>query len=370
MAKRKRLTPAQTDYLDATPAGLETKPLSFPAAAPRAPIAQVAGDASASAALEELAGEVKRARDEGRMIQSLALDAVDIGYLARDRIAADTEGLGDLITSIRERGQQAPVEVVALEDGRYGLISGWRRLTALQRLYAETGDARFATILAILRQPETAMDAYVSMVEENEIRLGLSYYERARIAAKAVEQGVFEGEKQALNQLFSTASRPKRSKIKSFLALYHAADDLLRYPNAINERLGVALSRELLDGKDKVEFLRDMLVDATPKDAEAELKLLQDVLDCLMQNQSLNPGLETKPKPAPKAPAEPYQPPQFEGESKEHFGFYTLVHGVEVSYFRDRVELKGRGVTKTFRDRLFAWIIAEQERIVDEIEGK
>ena len=50
------------------------------------------------------------------------------------------------------------------------------------------------------------------MVEENEIRVGLSYYERARIVAKAVAQGVFETEKQALQRLFHTASRPKRSK--------------------------------------------------------------------------------------------------------------------------------------------------------------
>ena len=52
----------------------------------------------------------------------------------------------------------------------YGLISGWRRLTALQALHAETGEARFATVQALVRRPETAADAYVTMVEENEIR--------------------------------------------------------------------------------------------------------------------------------------------------------------------------------------------------------
>ena len=52
MAKRKRLTPAQTDYLTAAPAA---KPaLGGPSSVGAAPIAQVASDASAQAALQEL----------------------------------------------------------------------------------------------------------------------------------------------------------------------------------------------------------------------------------------------------------------------------------------------------------------------------
>jgi hypothetical protein len=35
-------------------------------------------------------------------------------------------------------------------------------------------------------------EAYLAMVEENEIRVGLSFYERARIVARAAEAGVFE----------------------------------------------------------------------------------------------------------------------------------------------------------------------------------
>lgn len=85
----------------------------------------------------------------------------------RDRIGLDAAEMAPLVESLRTRGQQTPVEVVALEGGRYGLISGWRRVQALRRLCAETGDAaRFGTVLALLRQPRDAAEAYVAMVEE------------------------------------------------------------------------------------------------------------------------------------------------------------------------------------------------------------
>ena len=83
------------------------------------------------------------------------------------------------------------------------------------------------------------------MVEENEIRVGLSYYERARIAARAAELGVFPDTASALARLFASASRAKRSKIGSFLRLYTALDDRLRFPAAIPERLGLRLARAL-----------------------------------------------------------------------------------------------------------------------------
>ena len=89
-----------------------------------------------------------------------------------------------LMASLESRGQQTPIEVVELADGRFGLISGWRRLTALRQLQADEGRGQgLDTVLALLRRPDTASDAYVSMVEENEIRTDLSHFERGRIAS-------------------------------------------------------------------------------------------------------------------------------------------------------------------------------------------
>ena len=131
----------------------------------------------------------------------------------------------------------------------YGLISGWRRLQALKALHAETGEPRFATVQALVRRPETAADAYVTMVEENEIRLGLSHYERARVAALATARGVFPTEDDALRALFATASRPKRSRIRAFLEIFHALDGCLRFPAHLPERLGLALVERLRTGE-------------------------------------------------------------------------------------------------------------------------
>ena len=125
---------------------------------------------------------------------------------------------------------------------------------------------------ALVRRPETAADAYVAMVEENEIRLGLSQYERARVAARAADRGVFDDEEAALRALFATASRPKRSRIRAFVALYHGLDAHLRFPAAIPERLGLALVERLREGRGPA--IAAALAKAAPATPEAELALL------------------------------------------------------------------------------------------------
>lgn len=282
MAKRKRLTPAQPEYLGAAAAapgeglgGLEAKAMFPLGIAPRSsPIAQVAGASAVSAALQELSDEFRAARDEGRLVQALPLAAIDADYLVRDRLLASEEDMAPLVESLRSRGQQTPIEVVDLGSGRFGLISGWRRLSTLQRLWQETGEDRFSRIQALLRRPESASAAYLAMVEENEIRVGLSYYERARIVARAAERGVFVSEAAALRGLFAAASRAKRSKIGSFLPLYHRLDGDLRFPSAIPERLGLALSKALEADPALVHGLAARLRKAAPETAPAEQALL------------------------------------------------------------------------------------------------
>jgi len=197
--------------------------------------------------------------------------------------------------SIRLHGQRTPIEVTPLvaRDGArdgggplpYGLISGWRRLQALKTLHAETDDPRFATVQALVRRPETVADAYVTMVEENEIRLGLSHYERARVAALAAARGVFPSEDDALRALFATASRPKRSRIRAFLTLYHALDDALRFPAHLPERLGLALVERLRAEPQAGARIAAALARAAPATPEAELAALAALL--------------APPKPAP-----------------------------------------------------------------------
>ena len=284
MAKRKRLAPAQPRDLDAAP--LETKSMGGLSPHPAPPIASVAGDASTVAALEELSEALRRARAEGRMITPLPLEQIDETYLVRDRLAVDDEDMEALRASLKARGQQTPIEVVDLGDNRFGLISGWRRLQALRAIGAET-------INAIITAPREAPDAYVAMIEENEIRVGLSYFERARIVVKAVESGVFETQKSALQTLFSSASRAKRSKIKSFIPVAETLGSALNFPTQMGERMGLQLSKALLNDPYAPRRILSALTALPHESFEAEQKVL---------NEALKNGLETEKKPlSPKA---------------------------------------------------------------------
>ncbi|RWR08136.1 ParB/RepB/Spo0J family partition protein [Paenirhodobacter populi] len=302
---RRRLTPPTPGLLpdaeDTIPAGIETKsmfPMGVARTTTRAPIAQVAGEASALAALEGLSAEMARARAEGRLVQRIALDDIAAGHLVRDRLDLDDEAMEALTDSIRARGQQVPIEVLDRgEDAapRYGLISGWRRIAAL-------GAAGIDSALAIVRQPATAAEAYVAMVEENEIRADISFYERARIVVKALEQGVYDDPKSALQGLFGNVSRAKRSKIKSFMTIVAALDGVLRFPAAISEKAGLDLVRRLEADPDLPARLAQRLDSTAPATAEAELAVLAD--------RGTKPAAPDAAPPAPPAGIEADYDPQ------------------------------------------------------------
>jgi len=307
MAKRKRLTPPNPTFLD-TPT-VESR--SMFAAPHAAPIADVARDASSMAALNEMAESLARARDEGRMVVALPLDQIVVDHLVRDRVAVDVIEMQTLKASLRSRGQQTPIEVMHLDDGRYGLISGWRRCQALSEI-AQEDHSDEPTVLALLRRPEEASDAYLAMVEENEIRVDLSYFERARIVVKAVEEGVYGSERTALQMLFHSASRAKRSKIGSFLPVVRALDGALRFPQGLSERLGLSLAQAMNEDPGFVARLRTQLAAVEAETLEAETALLSKALST--HNQSL----KTEPKAKQKN-----QEPSFRDET---IGAFTLRH--------------------------------------------
>lgn len=351
MAKRKRLKPAAgfaTTSPAVAPAAAASGPMAAPLGAPlrdgeagkRAPIADVASEASAVAALQEVSQVMEQARDTGRMVIRLDLAEIETDYLVRDRIVAEEEEMAALVTSILERGQQNPIEVVELPSGRFGLISGWRRCEALRRL----GPDGPGKVDALLRRPETAADAYQSMVEENEIRVGLSYFERARIAAKAVEQGVFETPKEALLSLFRAASRAKRSKIRSFLTVVDQLEDHLSYPQAIGERLGLALAKRLEADPAFAGTVATTLYATPPEEAAQELTLLEEALKGGLESQS---DAETSaPKPASK-------PSRSRAASQEDLCGRVRVRTYEAD---GRMELWGEGLTPELRQRLMTWL--------------
>ncbi|WP_176219180.1 ParB/RepB/Spo0J family partition protein [Planktotalea arctica] len=331
MAKRKRLAPAQSLELAREFGGdmpLETKSMPGLSAHPAPPIARVAGDASSAAALEELSETLRRARAEGRMITPIALTQIDESYLVRDRVPVDDEDMASLRNSLKARGQQTPIEVVALGDHRYGLISGWRRLQALRAIGRES-------VNAIISPPRDAPDAYIAMIEENEIRVGLSYFERARIVVKAVEAGVFESDKSALQSLFSNASRAKRSKIKSFIPVAQTLGNALKFPTQMGERIGLQLSKALITDSAAPRRILSALSAAQPASAEDE----QDVL-----NRALKNGLETKKEPTLPKPVKAKAPS------------ISPVPGIHLSTEGDSITLQGERVTPQLYTALQMWL--------------
>ena len=284
---RRRLTAVEQDVPRAE--HLFPRPEGMPRSGTSAPIARIAADAAGTAAAEELARALETARETGHLVLDLGLDEIASDHLTRDRLPAEDEEMAGLRESLRAHGQRVPIEVTPLQGALpYGLISGWRRLAALRALHAETGEARFATVQALVRRPESAEAAYVAMVEENEIRVGLSHYERARVAALATRRGIFPTEKAALLALFANASRAKRSRIRAFLEIFHALDGVLLFPAHLPERLGLKLVDRLrAGGRDRIagEIAR-----ADPQTPEAEAGILE--------------GLMRRPAPAPRpAPA-------------------------------------------------------------------
>lgn len=291
---RKRLSGPKQEFLG-TPAssggaGLENKSMFG-----GPPIAQVTGETAAQSALQELADDMTKARREGRMVVRIARADIVADHLTRDRVLVEDEDMQALIASIQTHGQRTPIEVTELEGqpGKYGLISGWRRLSALEYLQAQSDDNQFATVLALLRQPKDAADAYVSMVEENEIRVGLSYYERARIAAIATQRGVFETEKQALLSLFASASRAKRSRIRAFVELYHALDGVLKFPAALRERQGLALVEALRSDADG--RIKRGLQAGAPQTPEVEQALIVRLIAPVKQSTADRPKATNVP---------------------------------------------------------------------------
>lgn len=337
MAKRKRLTAANPMFLEGSepPAPAST----------RAPIADVAHDTSATAALEEVAGELTRARETGRMIVQIPLDRIDLAYLVRDRLAADDEEMETLVTSLRDRGQQTPVEVTRLEDGRYGLISGWRRCQALSRLQ-ERGEGD-GLVLALERRHEDASEAYRAMIEENEIRVGLSYFERARIVDVAVTQGIFDSHKKALQTLFAAASRAKRSKIGSFIVVVQALSHQMVFPQALGERLGLRLARLVDLYPDKADALRQAYALArfeTPEEEQAFLTTWVATAEAEEKGaEQLAAGAAKPERPVKPAPE----------ESRPCADLVARFHAGE-----NRLELTGAGLTDELRAGLMDWLAA------------
>jgi len=285
MAKRRRLeTPGAAELADLE-AGFAAR-LPGDRSGLAAPIAQIAGDIArttepldldqriANARDSHDAAAWRQAQDEGRVVSDLPLDAIVLDHVLRDRMVVEAGEMEELKASIRSNGLRHPVEVIPLGAGQYGLISGWRRVTALQELRAE--NAGFAMVKAFVRPAPEAGALYTAMVEENELRAQLTPYERGRIAVMAARLGAFVDTEAAIETIFAAASKAKRSKIRSFAYVHEELGDRLQFPTELSERNGLRLAYALREGYG--DALRQALRGAAQSGPTYEWALLEPIV--------------------------------------------------------------------------------------------
>ena len=229
------------------------------------------------------AKELRAAREEGRVLERIPLDQVDISDLPRDRMDLDgvlaADEMEELITSIRSRGQKEPAELYEGVGGQLHLKTGYRRLMALKTLYAETRDEAFGALLArVDRKASDRLGRYIDMVEENVVREDLTFAEMAQVAiTAAADEGVAEQSATAMvNQLYGALHKMKRSHIRNFVQLLETFGDLLIAPKLVPRNTGTELIRALQADRIDVEDLRRRLGDCS--DAETQNKVMGQVV--------------------------------------------------------------------------------------------
>lgn len=174
----------------------------------------------------------------------IPLTAIDDAALPRDRTALDADALRELQTSIAVSGLRLPVELFPLDapTPRYGILSGFRRVTAFRALHDLTGTDAYAAIPAFLRAPGDMATALAAMVEENEIRADLSPWERGRIALTARDLGLFPTIEEAVDRLYPAADKVKRSRLRALARLAEDLDGLLTAPESLSQRQALRLA--------------------------------------------------------------------------------------------------------------------------------
>ena len=222
----------------------------------------------------ELAVEMKALREAQLDLRMVGLEQIEESHLQRDRTEIDPDALEELKTSIREQGLALPIRVDLLDDGRYGLNQGRRRLLAFRALHAETGDPRYSRIPALVDKASERESAYRRMVDENLIREDVSLAELAGLAIGYAEEASIAPD-EAVERLFASANRNRRWTIREFVKLLAAIGDALRHPKAISRDLGRKLARKIDGGE--AQSIRSAL-EASPDRSDAdEIAILEAV---------------------------------------------------------------------------------------------
>lgn len=210
----------------------------------------------------------------------VALAAIDDAALPRDRSVLDADALRELRDSILASGLRMPVELFPLADPtpegpRYGILSGYRRLTAFRDLDA-AGLAAYGSIPAFIRPPSDLAAALAAMVEENAIRTDLSPWEQGRIVFLAREHGVFPTIEEAVERLHPTANPTKRTRLRALARLVEALDGAFAEPERLSLRQALRLANAVRAGL--AEPMAAALHDTLARDAASQWTAVEPYL--------------------------------------------------------------------------------------------
>lgn len=163
--------------------------------------------------LDDLAAKADRLL-EGEAVVELDPDSID-GSFVRDRLEDDEADFNELLTAIRDRGQDTPIMVRPhpSETGRYMVVFGHRRLRAAKALKRK--------VRAVVKDLKD-QDHLVAQGQENSARANLSFLEKALFAAE-IARRQFDGD----NAVTLSALSIDRATLSKMLAVSTIPRDVL-----------------------------------------------------------------------------------------------------------------------------------------------
>ena len=222
---------------------------------------------------------------DGLTVESIALDWIDTRFLTPLDATEPDIALRELTRSIFELGLLNPIVLRAPageQRGIFDLVQGRRRLAAVQRLWSETRDRRWARIPArVLRIDTNPADLYRRIVDENTLRRGYSHAEMAQMVQTCLsdENAALDTAEDVISMVFRSMSQLRRNHIARFVRLLERVGPLLKYPTAIPRELGLALEEYLSETPDAMVRLSDALADWDNRSVDDELGVLHELIE-------------------------------------------------------------------------------------------
>ncbi|NWJ25616.1 plasmid partitioning protein RepB [Rhizobium sp. RM] len=176
--------------------------------------------------LDELAAQADRLL-EGEAVVELDTSIVDASFL-KDRLEDDEQDFDELLTAIRDRGQDTPILVRPHPNstGRYMVVFGHRRLRAAKVL-----ERKVRAVVKDLKD----RDHVVAQGQENTARANLSFIEKAMFAAEISRQQ-YDGD----NSIILSALSIDRATLSKMLSVSTMPREILE---AVGAAKGIGRDR-------------------------------------------------------------------------------------------------------------------------------